>query len=500
MEGKSQELKKQLLDLAYLSSATALLHWDLETKMPPRAAAARGAEIALLAGLIHEKFVSPEFEALVTGLMAEAEAGKLSEEDARIVRETFRDFSREKKLPKAFVEELARVTSEAHYVWVEARKKADFAHFLPMLSRIIALKRKEADLIGYKDSPYDALLDGFEKGSTIKKLSPMFDELKQFLAPFIKKLMQAPTQPRPELLNGRFDQEKQGAFGLAVVKKMGYDLDAGRIDESAHPFTIGLHPLDVRITTHFHDDNLSSLSSTVHEAGHALYDQGLDARYFGTPLGEALSLGIHESQSRLWENIIGKGLPFWKYWYPRLQETFPKPFAAIALEDFYRAKNAVQLSLIRIEADEVTYNLHIVIRFEIEKALIEGSLAPEQLPNVWNEKVKQYLGITVPNDAVGVLQDVHWSQGMFGYFPTYTLGNLYSAQFYATAKRDLPRLEDEIAKGEYGHLLDWLRKNIHRHGRRYDQDELVKRVTGEALTARYFIDYLKAKYEAIYKA
>lgn len=491
------------MELTHLSSATALLHWDLETYMPKEGVAMRGKTISLLSALVHEKFTSPEFEKMITELEDARNAGLLDEEMACVVREVWRDFSKAKKLPKVFVEEFARVTSDAHATWVDARAKSDFSLFLPTLKKIVELNRQKADYCGYEGSAYNALLDGFEQDTTIADLEPIFDEVKAFLIPFIAdkkrghaeireyaKLSQTPSESDPE-----FDVEAQKIFCKELLSYIGFPFDRGRLDETAHPFTQGFHSGDVRITTRYDKDNVFfSIGSTIHEAGHAFYDMGLADEHFGTPLGESLSMAIHESQSRLWENHIGKSRAFWMPLYPRLQKVFPWPFADIFFEQFYRHLNRVQPSLIRTEADEVTYNLHVIIRYEIEREMIEGSLAIDDVPNVWNQKVRHYLGIEVSDDAHGCLQDVHWSAGYFGYFPTYCLGNLYAAQLYAAAERDILNLEDEITAGSFHHLREWLRTRVHVHGRRYAQDELIMKATGEKLNPRHFADYITKKY------
>lgn len=513
MQTQYERLKETLVELTHLSSATALLHWDLETYMPKEGAAMRGKTISLLSALVHEKFTSPEFEKMITELEGARHAGSFDEEMACVVREVWRDFSKAKKLPKEFVEEFARVTSDAHATWVDARAKSDFSLFLPTLKKIVELNRQKADYYGYEGSPYNALLDGFEQDTTIADLEPIFEEVKLFLLPFIKERLDlGRSLPRTairgrddrmrrddrDLFAGDFDVDVQKKFCNELLAYIGFSFDRGRLDETAHPFTQGFHAGDVRITTRYDRDNVFfSIGSTIHEAGHAFYDLGLADEHFGTPLGESLSLGIHESQSRLWENHIGKSRNFWTPLYPRLQEAFPKPFAGIPFEQFYRHLNRVQPSLIRTEADEVTYNLHAIIRFEIEREMIEGSIAIEDVPSIWNQKVKQYLGIGVPDDARGCLQDVHWSCGYFGYFPTYCLGNLYAAQLYAAAQRDILNLEDEIAVGSFDHLREWLRTRVHVHGRRYAQDALIMNATGERLSQRYFVEYISQKYEGL---
>ena len=493
------DLKEKLLEIYHLGSALQVLHWDMEVFMPPKGTESRAKTIANLSGILHEKFTSKEFAAFLNKAKLQLDAGKLGDADSAIVREIWREFERQKKLPMGFVKEMAQVCSEGHNIWIEAKEKSDFKLFLPQLKKIVALKRKEAALVGFKKSPYDALLDTYEPYATSEEISMIFEDLKNFLVPFLKKIEKAKRKVDPNILKGNFPVDQQKQFDEEVAKKIGFDFEAGRLDTSVHPFSTGFHPSDVRITTRFREyDLLDSFYGVIHEAGHGLYEQGLNVDHFGTPLGEAISHGIHESQSRMWENNVARSKNFWKYFFPKLQKQFPKPFAKTKFDDFYRAINFVEPSLIRVEADEVTYSLHIILRFEIEKELIEGSIEVEDLPKIWNAKMKEYLGVKVPNDANGVLQDVHWSGGGVGYFPSYALGNLYAAQFYNTAKNDLIDLEKEIAAGEFGHLREWLRKKIHIHGKMYSADGLVREVTGEPLTSQYFIDYLKKKYGEIY--
>lgn len=495
-----EKFRKELADLYYLSSAISVLHWDQEVSMPQNGSELRAKIIGTLAGELHDKFTSDNFLKLLMSLKKKLNAGNLSDDDACVVREIWREFSREKKLPLSFVKDLAETTSRAQLIWAEAREKNDFSLFLPELRKIIDLKRKEAKLVGYKGSPYNALLDIYEPYMNVDEIEMIFSELKTFLVPFIARIKKSKIKVNKNILKGDFSIEKQVEFNKYLAKKIGFDFGAGKLDISTHPFTIGFHPQDVRMTTRYKKDNLFySINSTIHETGHALYEQGILMENFGSPLGESVSLGIHESQSRLWENILGRSEKFWQYFYPILQKEFTQHFRKIKLDDFFRAINVVSPSLIRTEADEVTYNLHIILRFEIEKDLIEGSIAVEDLPKIWNDKVKEYFGIKVPNDALGVLQDVHLSGGMIGYFPTYTLGNLYSAQFYKAAKRDILNLEKEIKNGQFGHILGWLRKNIHIHGKLFSAEELVEKVTGEKLTSKYFIDYIEKKYSEIYK-
>ncbi|MHB8913726.1 MAG: carboxypeptidase M32 [Minisyncoccota bacterium] len=492
-------LKARLAEIAQLGSVFSVLGWDQEVHMPEKGADARAATISLVSGLMHEKLVGLDDDGLLSRLKKQVDAKELKGKDAIIVAETWRSFEREKKLPEAFVKELAETASKAHHVWIRARRENDFGIFLPWLRKLVELKRTEAGLVGFADSPYDALLDSYEPGLTAKDAAVVLNDLKDFLVPFLKELRASKVKIDQKRIRGAFPLDKQLAFNSFVSEKMGFDYAAGRIDKSVHPFTTTFHTNDVRITTRFkQDDVIYSLGSTIHETGHALYEQGLPSEHFGTPLAEAVSLGIHESQSRLWENNIGKSAAFWRYFYPKLQKEFPEPFKQVPLKDFLRIINEVKPSLIRTEADEVTYNLHVIIRFEIEKELIEGSIDPKDLPAIWNEKMRKYLGIKVPSDTLGVLQDVHWSTGSIGYFPTYTLGNLYAAQFYAAMKRDLPDLSARIAAGDLAVPREWLRKKIHAHGKTYAAADLVKKVTGEYPTSRYFIDYLRDKYEKLY--
>jgi carboxypeptidase Taq len=405
-----------------------------------------------------------------------------------------RSFRRQKKLPESFVRELAEVSSSAQTTWARAREKNDFKLFLPALRKIIELKQKEAKYVGFTDSPYDALLETYEPGMSTVEVSKILNDLKDFLVPFLATLTKT-AQKKTAKTHGHFPIDRQHAFNQSIAAKLGFDFGAGRLDKSTHPFTTNFHPNDVRITTRYREDDvLYSIPSTVHETGHALYEQGLMAEHFGTPLGESVSLGIHESQSRLWENMIGRSRPFWKHFYPILQKEFPVPFRKLTFDEFYRTQNVVTPSFIRTEADEVTYNLHIILRFEIEKELIEGSIDPVDLPKIWNAKMKQYLGIDVPSDREGVLQDVHWSAGLFGYFPTYSLGNLYAAQLWYQMQKEIPNLQKSIAAGKFADIREWLRVKIHRQGKAYSATELIKKITGEYPNSRYFSDYLREKY------
>lgn len=500
-------LTERLLEIQRINSAASVLSWDQETYMPAGGGEARAEQIAVLQGLAHQKLVSGEVEKFlrqwidpVTGQVYEQPDDGWDEPSRSLLREVWRDFSRAKKLPSDFVIALSRECSLAQQVWSEAREQSRFGQFLPNLRTVLSLKREEAQYLGYEASPYDALLDVYEPGSTIATLQPLFAQLKARLVPLLKRITNSPVRIDDSILRYSYDQARQLEFGRLVLIAMGYDFERGRLDQSAHPFTTSFHPTDVRVTTRVHEHELQScLFSCIHEGGHGLYDQGLDPRYYGTPLGESVSLGIHESQSRLWENCVGRSRAFWRFFYPILQQTFHHQLRGVDIDRFYAAINCVKPSLIRVEADELTYNLHIMLRFEIERDLIEGRTQPDDLPAIWNDKMEAYLGIRPKQDAEGVLQDVHWSMGAFGYFPTYTLGNLYAVQFYEQAKLEIPHLEDEIAAGQLMVLRRWLEQKIHRWGRMFTPDRLAQRVTGTGVSPEPFLAYVEKKYGELYQ-
>ncbi len=479
---------------ADLNYASAVLGWDLEVYMPPKGAEARARQLATLATQAHEILTSNE----LGRLLEELSASDLDDTEKNNVRLSREDYEKNKKLPSSFVDELSRQTSECFNAWVEARKKNDFGIFAPSLSKMIALKRKQAELYGYSAHPYDALLDEYEKGATVALLDPIFSGIRQQLPPILEQIKDA-KQVDNSFFYQHFPKQKQWDFSIDVLKGMGFDFEAGRQDYSEHPFTTSFAATDVRVTTRVDEHNYQSmLWSCIHEGGHGLYEQGLPEDQYGLPLGSPASLGIHESQSRFWENCIGRGLDFWKFFYPKLQMLFPEQLAKVTAEDFFKAANKVDPSLIRTEADEVTYHFHVMIRYEIEKELILGTLDPMDLPAKWKEMYNKYLGVSAADDKTGVLQDVHWSHGSFGYFPTYTLGSFYAAQFYAQAQKDIDGLLPKVANGELTGLLHWLREKVHVHGRRYTSEELCTQITGKGLDPAYFLDYVKDKYRAVY--
>lgn len=495
METSYKAYKALLNKLSDINYSAAVLGWDQEVYMPTKGADRRAQQLSTLSGISHELFTA---ETTGTLLEALAKDASLNEEEQANVKETARAYKDSKKYPTEFVMLMSRTTSEAFQAWDKARKSNDFSVFAPFLQKLIDLKKHECKLLGYTEHPYDALLDQFERGMTCKQLDTLFDEVKRELVPLVKQIA-ACKQNEHAFLHLHFDKQKQWDFGIDLLKQMQYDFESGRQDVSSHPFTTSFSAEDVRVTTRINETDLSEMIwSCIHEGGHALYEQGLKADNYGLPSGEAVSLGIHESQSRMWENQVGRSLAYWKKNYPTLQGYFPEQLKTISVEDFYKAINVVQPSFIRTSADELTYHFHIIIRYELEKALIEGSLEMKDLPAAWNKKYKEYLGIDVPSDAMGVLQDIHWSHGGFGYFATYSLGSFYAAQFFAQAQKDIPGLEAQIEKGELSNLLQWLRTNIHQHGKRYNPNELCKRVTGEELRFSHFLAYAKNKFLPLY--
>jgi carboxypeptidase Taq len=485
--------------VALLTSATALLGWDERTKMPHAAGPYRAEQLSYHAGLIHQRQTAPEVGQWLAQLSDSPVAKDRHGETGADIAHLRRDYERKTKLPQALVEELAKLAVLGQQVWAEARRNNDFATFRPLLERTIVLKREEAAAIGYRDVAYDALLDEYEPQETTANVARVLSGLREQLVPLVAEIAASRKCPNLEVLNRRFPIDRQEAFGRRVAAAIGFDFALGRLDVTDHPFCTEAGPRDVRLTTRYDENCLpGALFSTMHEAGHGMYEQGLPPERYGLPTGQATSLGIHESQSRMWENLVGRSRAFWQHFLPQAVDAFPESLAGVALDDFYFAINDVRPSLIRTESDEVTYNLHILIRFELEQALLTDELQVADLPGAWHEKYRKYLGIAPPNDSDGVLQDVHWSGGAFGYFPTYTLGNLYAAQFFEQAENDLGDLEPMFARGEFRPLLDWLRKNIHRHGRRYSAAELAQRVTGRPLSHDALMRRLRAKFAPLY--
>jgi carboxypeptidase Taq len=501
MTGKQEtafeQLKDRLATIKDLGSVKSLLFWDQQTYMPGGGIAGRAEQMATLSRLFHEMLVAGETKRL---LYSADDPDPCSEKGA-LIRRARRDYERAAKLPAELVAQTSRVTALAESAWVKARKKSDWSLFVPHLEEILSLKRDAAEHLDYEDHPYDALLDAYEPGAKKVRLEVMFEELKAGVVPLIRAVAERNQdgEDRAAPLRGAFDEAAQEKFGREVISAFGYDWERGRQDQSVHPFCVSPGQDDVRITTRFDGGWLTpALFGTMHEAGHALYTQGVNPDYSRTPLEGGTSMGVHESQSRLWENLVGRSRPFWSYYYPKLQEVFPETLSRVDSESFYRAINVLEPSEIRVEADEVTYNLHILLRFELEVALIEGSLSVADLPAAWNAKMEEYLGLTPRNDALGVLQDIHWADGLFGYFPTYAIGNVLSVQFFDEAVRAHPEILEQMERGKFSTLLDWLRENIHRHGARYYPDELVERATGRPLDTAPYLSYLKNKFGELY--
>jgi carboxypeptidase Taq len=491
------ELIARVRETALLASCGSLLHWDQQTYMPPKGAAHRAEQAAAVAGVVHRQFTAPE----VGDLLSAAEAGRYDagSPEAVNLRGIRRDYDRARRLPEALVTELARVTALAQEVWVDARKERDFSRFRPWLEKIVTLKRQEAEALGYAEVPYDALLEDYEPGETTGRVRALLEELRDELVPLVAAVVHSGRAPDRSIFQRPYPIEQQRALGVTVATAIGFDFQAGRLDVSAHPFCSGIGPGDTRMTTRFNPTDLGdALFSVLHEGGHGLYDQGLAAEHYGMPMGSAASLGIHESQSRLWENLVGRSAPFWEHLYPRAVESFPEALRGVSLEAFLFAINEVRPSFIRVDADEATYNLHVLLRFELEQALLHGDLSPGDVPAAWNERMERYLGIRPPDDAQGCLQDIHWSGGGIGYFPTYTLGNLYAAQFFEQARAELGDVEGQIRRGDFAPLRAWLTEKVYRQGRRYDARDLVVAVTGRPLSHRPLLNHLRSKYSRLY--
>ncbi len=496
---KHQQLKARLAEVNDVGRAAALLSWDQQTQMPPAGAEARAYQLGTLSKIAHEMQVADETGRLIEAAAAELDGADYDSDEAGLLRVARRDYDQARRLPPEFVAEFARTTALAHEVWAKARAENKFEDFRPMLEKVFDLARQAAEYLGYTDHIYDALLDQFEPGMKTAQVRAIFDDLKKDLLPLVRALAERLDRVDDSVLRQAFDEDKQRDFSYEVIKRFGYDFQRGRVDRAVHPFAIRFSINDVRITTRYDRNFLNmALFGAMHETGHALYELGVDPALERTPLASGASLGVHESQSRLWENLIGRSRGFWTHFYPALQQTFPAQLGGVSLDTFYRAINKVSPSFVRVEADEVTYNLHIMLRFELEQEVLEGKVKVADLPEVWNARMAEYLGVTPPSDALGVLQDVHWSGGMIGYFATYALGNLISVQLWEKALADVPDIPAQIERGEFGALREWLRQNVHRHGRKYMPDELVGRVTGEGIQSRSYMRYLKTKYGEIY--
>ena len=489
-----EEVRLRAEELTNLNNILALLQWDQEVMMPPGGADGRAAQFEVLSTIVHQKICAPRLGEVLQDL--EARPGEMSPRDRALVRVLKREYDKNTKLPEKFVADFARLTSEALPVWVKARKQNDFKQYLPLLDRIITMCRQKAGFLGYDAHPYDALLDLYEEGLTARELDELFGSLQTELGSLLQRTV-AQGKVLPDVLADfpPMQLQDQVRFSERLLTEIGYDFNRGRQDISAHPFTTSLGHDDRRVTNRFRPDSIEFIFSALHEGGHALYEQNIAGEHSDSPLDEGVSLGIHESQSRLWENIIGRSRVFWEKYYPMLQEFLPRQFQNIALDDFVEAINRVHPGMIRVEADEVSYNLHVLIRFELEKKLIDGTITAADLPSLWNEKYKDYLGVRVDSDANGVLQDIHWAHGSFGYFPTYTIGNLAAAQIWRSYCRYDTDYRQTLQQGDLARIRQWLTANIYCHGAFYPPAELLQKVCGEPLNSSYFIEYLKNKPE-----
>jgi carboxypeptidase Taq len=499
LQEQLSQLKRRLARLADIRAATNVLEWDQETYMPDGGTESRADQLSTLEGLAHEYFTSDEMGSLLDDLAAGLDQMDYDADEASIIRVALREYEKLVKVPASLIQEIARVSALGFQAWQQAREQDDFSLFEPLLTRIVDLKKQWAACFDPDKNLYDPLLDSFEPGITHRQIEAVFAGLKPPLIELVRAIRENQDAVDDSVLDGHFEIAAQKAFASQVAAQLGYDFDRGRLDESAHPFTTHFSRYDVRITTRFESTNLMrALMGTIHETGHALYEQNTSPTLYRTMLANGASTAVHESQSRLYENIIGRSRPFWTYFYPQLREAFPL-FKQVEAEAFYRAINKSEPSLIRVEADEVTYGLHVILRFELENDLINGRVRVADLPAEWNSRMEAYLGIVPPNDTLGVMQDIHWARGYFGYFPGYLLGNILSAQLWERIKVDMPDVDAQIESGQFESILAWLGEHIHRHGMKFTLPELTERVVGGGLAWQPYINYLETKFGDIYK-
>ncbi len=487
------ELRQRLAEVHDLKQATMLIEWDQLVKMPPLGAPVRAHQIATLESVSHERFIDPAVGRLLDELRPLEESLDYDSDDASLIRVARRDWEKARRIPTELAAELALVASEAQEAWATARADNDYASFRPWLERNLELRRRYIDCFDKADEPYDILLDDFEPGMKTAEVRAVFDRLKPELVTLAAELA---TDEAPSFMQGPFDQAAQEALGVEILGLFGLERNAYRLDTTVHPFCLGIATHDIRVTTRYVDNDLHSLFSTMHECGHGLYEHGVSTTLERTPLCSGASSALHESQSRLWENVVGRSLPFWRGFYPRLQAAFPGPFGNVGVDEFYAALNRVSRSFIRVDADEVTYGLHIILRFELEQELISGAITTAELPEAWNARFVELLGADVPEDRLGVLQDIHWAFGGFGYFPTYQLGNVISAQIWERAREAHPDLDGQIEAGEFDALGGWLRENLYALGRKFTPQETLERVVGGPIDPEPYLTYLKTKYSA----
>lgn len=499
MKRELEKLRRLLAEVYHIEASAYVLEWDEATYMPPEGAEARARQIAILQRLAHEKLTDPAIGDLLDRLGPFGESLPYDSDNASLIRVTRREYERAVRVPSDFIERFKRHTSSSYESWTRARPSNDFSAVKPFLKKTIELSRQFADFFPGYEHIADPLINSVDYGMTVATIRTLFHQLRNQLLPLVKKVIALPA-PDATCLRKHYPEKRQLEFCREVVESFGYDMNRGRIDRTPHPFTIHFSIRDVRITTRVKENDLrEALFSTMHEAGHALYVQGISKSFEASPLGRGTSAAVHESQSRLWENIVGRSLPFWRFFYPRLQAAFPDQLRSLPVEDFYRAINKVEPSLIRTDADELTYNLHVIIRFELELELLEQKISVDDLQEAWNERYRGYLGITPPDDRDGVLQDAHWYHGTVGgAFQGYTLGNILNAQFYEKALQDHPEITKEMEGGNISTLLGWLKERIYRHGSKFTTTELVQRVTGKKISIEPYMRYLKKKYGELY--
>lgn len=499
MSDKLNRLKALLAEAVALNQAIGLLNWDRETVMPDGSGQARGKQLAVLAKVQHEAATSDEVGRLLEELSSEAADLDPDSDDARLIKVARRDYDQYSRVPGSLVQEMQEATAEAIGAWHHAKQEKNYKTFVPALKRNAELTHQLADAFGYQERPYDAFVNLFEPGMNTTQIETIFSELKETILPLLREIVQRQDAVDDSFLFKQYDTQKQLDFSYSIAQRYGFDTNRGRLNQSAHPFCQSMSRDDVRITTRVIPDFLNAcLFAVLHETGHGLYEQGVSPDLAFTPLSSGTSAGVHESQSRLWENLVGRSRPFQDFLFPRIQEAFPQQLGNVTVEQFYKGINKVYPSFIRVEADEVTYNLHVLMRFELENGMLEGTVDIDTLEDAWNEKMKEYLGIVPAHPNEGVLQDIHWAWGQGYLFPSYTIGNVIGAQLFAQVHKEMPDLDDEIARGEFSNLLNWLQTNLYRHGRKYDANELSQRITGEPVNTRAWREYVTTKFPAIY--
>lgn len=496
MSDKLNRFKEIVAEISDIGHAASVLGWDQQVNMPPGGGEARGQQLATLSKIAQEKFISDEVGQLLEDL--QKEYTDANSDEGAMVRVAARNYDKAKRVPPSFVAEQAIAATKAFEAWVEAKGKSDFSIFQPYLEKNVELVRKYVSFFPPADHPYDVLLDDYEPGMKTADVQEIFGNLRPKQVKLIHSISEA-KQVKDDFLHKKYNEQKVWAFSEKIISGFGYDFSRGRQDKAPHPFETTFSVNDVRITNRFEPGNpLATLFSAMHEAGHAMYEQGISPAYERTPLEGGTSLAVHESQSRMWENLVGRSLPFWEHFYPELKKSFPSKLDGVNLKTFYKAINKVEPSLIRVNADEATYNLHIMLRLELEIGMVDGSIAIKDLPEIWNQKMREYIGVTPPNDAAGVLQDIHWSYGSIGYFSTYALGNIISAQLWERINKDIKDLDEQIRKGKFSTLREWLRENLHKYGHKYDPQDIVQKITGSKIDSSAYVRYLTKKYSDIY--